>query len=130
MFEIGGTIYVYFTYGMYNCVNIVTGPPGSGQAVLIRALEPTVGLEVMAERRQITDPKLLTTGPGRLTIALGITRALSGSKLGQTLALRPPIKPVVKTKIATGPRVGISRAQELPWRFYIIGSRYLSRPKG
>jgi DNA-3-methyladenine glycosylase len=127
MFEEGGTIYVYFTYGMYNCVNIVTGPAGSGQAVLIRALEPTDGLEVMAERRKVTDPKLLASGPGRLTIALGINRELSGSRLGKTLSLRPPRKPVLKTKIAAGPRIGLSRAQDFPWRFYIKDSRFISK---
>ncbi len=105
MFEAGGTIYVYFSYGVHNCLNIVTGPAGEAQAVLIRALEPTTGAEVMAARRGLTDPRLLTSGPGRLTQALGITLADSGTRLGGRISLRPPSQPVVPAGIATGPRV-------------------------
>ena len=90
MFERGGAIYVYFSYGVHTCVNIVTGPAGEAGAVLIRALEPTAGLDTMAGRRGTTDPLRLTSGPGKLTQALGIGLDLSGTRLGQTLSLRPP----------------------------------------
>jgi DNA-3-methyladenine glycosylase len=93
MFEAAGTIYVYFTYGMHTCLNIVTGPAGEAQAVLIRALEPTRGQDTMAARRHTTDPRLLTSGPARLAQALGVTLSLSGSRLGETLSLHPPVIP-------------------------------------
>ena len=90
MFERGGAIYVYLSYGINYCVNIVTGPAGEASAVLIRALEPNTGLEIMARRRHTSDPLRLASGPGKLTHALGIGLGLSGSRLGETLALRPP----------------------------------------
>jgi DNA-3-methyladenine glycosylase len=127
MFERGGAIYVYFSYGMHACMNIVTGPAGEAGAVLIRALEPVTGLDTMAHRRGTDDPLRLTSGPGKLAQALGITLDLNGTRLGETLALRPPDTPVPPNNIAAGPRVGISRAADRPWRFYIKDSPFLSR---
>ena len=129
MFELGGEIYVYFTYGMYNCVNIVTGPKGQAQAVLIRALEPTSGVEIMEQRRHNPNPLLLTSGPGRLTQALGITLNLSGSKLGETLSIKPPAIAANEADITRGPRIGISRATANPWRFCLRNNPYVSKSK-
>jgi DNA-3-methyladenine glycosylase len=129
MFDVGGGIYVYFTYGMYNCVNIVTGPKSQGQAVLIRALEPTIGVEIMEQRRHNSNPLLLTSGPGRLTQALGITLDLSGSKLGETLSIEPPALAPNEANIISGPRIGISRATDNPWRFYLRNNPYVSKIK-
>jgi DNA-3-methyladenine glycosylase len=129
MFELGGTIYVYFSYGMHTCVNIVTGPAGEAGAVLIRALEPGVGLEVMTARRGHTDLHLLTSGPGRLTQALGITLELSGTRLGGTLSIQPPSHPLPPNAVVSGPRVGISRAADRPWRFWVRGNPFVSRSR-
>jgi DNA-3-methyladenine glycosylase len=120
MFETGGTLYVYLSYGVHACLNIVTGGAGEGQAVLIRALEPTVGLDVMAARRGLSDPRRLASGPGKLTQALGIGLGLSGTRLGGELELRAPIRPVDPDAIVAGPRVGISKAIDHPWRFRIM----------
>jgi DNA-3-methyladenine glycosylase len=119
MFEDGGAVYVYLSYGIHTCVNIVTGPRGVASAVLIRALDPTIGLNVMAARRGASEPLKLTSGPGKLTRALGITLALSGSRLGGTLSLRPPAVPIPNAAIVAGPRIGISRAADRPWRFRV-----------
>jgi DNA-3-methyladenine glycosylase len=127
MFETGGGIYVYLSYGIHTCVNITTGPAGNGQAVLIRALEPTIGLGTMAARRHLSAPEALTSGPGKLTQALGITLGLSGERLGGVISLRPPAVPVDPALVATGPRIGISRARSLPWRFYLAQNRFVSR---
>jgi DNA-3-methyladenine glycosylase len=129
MFERGGAIYVYLSYGVHCCINIVTGPAGEASAVLIRALEPTVGLEVMSQRRGNNDPRKLSSGPGKLTQALGITLALSGSRLGQSLSLRPPTAPIELQQIATGPRVGVSQAVGRPWRFWLRDSPFISKAK-
>jgi DNA-3-methyladenine glycosylase len=100
MFEAGGAIYVYLSYGIHTCLNLVTGPAGEAQALLIRALEPTRGLDVMATRRHLpwplssADHRRLARGPGSLGQALGITRALSGTHLGEVLELRPPQTPL------------------------------------
>lgn len=126
MFLAGGTVYVYLSYGLHTCVNLVTGPVGNGQAVLIRALEPTIGLEVMAQRRNQTDPRLLTRGPGRVGQALGITRNLSGSQLGGMLELRPPTTALDPAQIVRGPRVGITKAADNPWRFWLRDNRFVS----
>jgi DNA-3-methyladenine glycosylase len=137
MFEAGGRVYVYLSYGIHTCMNVTTGPAGEGQAVLIRALEPTVGLKVMTSRRGQTNPRLLTggqldarlltSGPGRLTQALGVTLADSGQRLGEHISLRPPAQPVPAADIVPGPRVGISNAKNLPWRFYVKGNQFVSK---
>ena len=127
MFGAGGAIYVYLSYGVHNCVNIVTGPAGEGQAVLIRALEPTIGLDVMATRRHTAGPRLLTSGPGRLSQSLGIGLDLSGSRLGETLSLRPTGPyPAQALAVATSPRIGITKAADYPWRFYLRDNPYVS----
>jgi DNA-3-methyladenine glycosylase len=130
MFEAGGAIYVYQSYGVHACVNIVTGPAGKGQAVLIRALEPTIGLPAMTTRRNNANPRLLTTGPGRVSQALGITLDLSGGRLGTTLSLRPPAIRTPPGDIVATPRIGISKATQLKWRFYLKNNLSVSRPLG
>lgn len=129
MFAAGGTIYIYRSYGIHTCMNIVTGPPGQAQAVLIRALEPTIGLELMASRRGATNPRLLTSGPGRVGQALGLSINMSGQTLNtENLELRPPTVPVDPAHIVATTRIGIKVATENPWRFYLAGSSYISRP--
>lgn len=127
MFQRGGYIYTYRSYGLHTCMNIVTGPAGSGQAVLLRALEPTVGRETMAIRRGRNDPRLLASGPGRLTQALGITLAHTGHPLGGDIRLKPPRRLVPPSDILAGPRIGLSVAQDYPWRFKLAGNRFVSR---
>ena len=124
MFLSGGHTYVYFTYGMHHCFNIVTGPDGEGQAVLIRALEPTVGLELMKQRRGRSDVHTLTNGPAKLVQALGITKEHSGKSLAQTgITLRQVLKPGA---IISSPRRGISKAVDQPLRFYIANNHFVS----
>ena len=129
MFDIGGTVYVYLSYGIHACMNIVTGPAGEASALLIRALEPTQGINVMTQRRHTTALPKLTTGPGNLSQALGITVALSGTRLGTVLSLRPPTTPTPSLSIAIGPRIGISRATDYPWRFSLKHNPFVSPPR-
>jgi len=126
MFGPPGHAYVYRSYGIHWCVNFVCEAEGVADAVLIRALEPTHGLDEMRRRRGLDDERLLCAGPGRLCQALAITREHDGLPLDRTpfrLEQRSEEAQVVR-----GPRVGISRAAELPWRYGLAGSRYLSRP--
>jgi DNA-3-methyladenine glycosylase len=126
MFGPPGQAYVYRSYGLHWCLNLVCAEAGRADAVLIRALEPLYGLEVMAERRGLTDVRRLCAGPGRLGQALGVTRALDGAPLD-----RPPFTFSGASRqhgVVVGPRVGITRAVETPWRFGLAGSPYLSRP--
>ncbi len=127
MFGPPGHAYIYFTYGMHYCVNVVTGPVGDGQAVLIRALEPIEGLDIMKKRRHTDDIKQLTNGPAKLVQALGIAKADYGINLftSKKLYIKPGIKP--QTVIQTT-RVGIRQAIEKPWRFYIGNNSYISKP--
>lgn len=123
MFGEAGTAYVYRSYGIHWCMNIVCQP---GSAVLLRALEPTDGIDEMMRRRGLDAMRLLTSGPGRLTQALDIDlRANMQSLLSAPFALKPGASPV---SIVTGPRIGISQAIDRPWRFGLAGSRFLSKP--
>jgi DNA-3-methyladenine glycosylase len=125
MFGPPGHAYVYRSYGIHWCVNFVCRPEGVADAVLIRALEPTHGLGEMKRRRGVENERLLCAGPGRLCQALGITGAHDGLPLD-----RPPFRLEQRTEepeLARGPRVGITRAADLPWRYGLAGSRYLSR---
>jgi DNA-3-methyladenine glycosylase len=126
MFLPGGHAYVYRSYGIHWCLNVVTGGPDEAEAVLIRALEPLSGLDAMRARRGLDDPRALCSGPGKLCQALGVTREHDGLSLdAPPFELRPrSAQPV----LAVGPRIGNSRGQELPWRFGLAGSRFLSRP--
>lgn len=118
MFEEAGHIYMYFIYGMHWCINIVTGPAGHGEAVLLRALKPTTGIHIMQMNRGITDTKRLTNGPGSLVQALGIPPTYSGQMIQRTrLELLPPTEEI--KNILASPRVGIRKAVDKPWRFTI-----------
>lgn len=127
MFGLPGHAYVYFTYGMHYCFNAVTGREGVGEAVLIRALEPVEGIKLMQKRRGMKDTVQLCNGPAKLTQALGIDRQLNGCNLTQG-SIRILQRQEEKPEIVTAPRIGISQAKDLPLRFYIRGSRYISKP--
>jgi DNA-3-methyladenine glycosylase len=124
-----GRAYLYRSYGIHACLNAVCGPPGVGAAVLIRALEPAEGIELMRERRGLERLESLCSGPGKLTQALGIGLELNGSDLVRgpiVIAARAPAWRDVE--IAASRRIGITKAIELEWRFSAADSRYLSRP--
>jgi DNA-3-methyladenine glycosylase len=126
MFGSPGHLYVYRSYGIHWCANVVCEASGSASAVLIRGLEPTQGLSLMRRRRRLSDPRLLCSGPGRICEALGITRDLNGHPLD-----RPPITlyaRMAEPEIVAGPRIGITKAVELPWRYGLKGSKFLSKP--
>jgi DNA-3-methyladenine glycosylase len=126
MFGPPGHAYVYRSYGIHWCLNLVCDDEGRAEAVLVRALEPRHGLDVMRERRGLDEERLLCAGPGRLCQALGVTREHDGRPLdAPPFELRPREE---ASEIVAGPRIGISVAQELPWRYAAAGSRYLSRP--
>ena len=126
MFGPAGRAYVYRSYGIHWCLNFVCEAEGTAAAVLVRALEPQVGLELMRQRRGVEEPRLLCSGPGRLCEALGVTRAHDGKALDEPpFALRAPPRGI---EVAAGRRIGISVAAELPWRYVLAGSRFLSRP--
>jgi DNA-3-methyladenine glycosylase len=125
MFGPPGHAYVYRSYGIHWCVNFVCEGEGSASAVLIRALVPLEGLGAMRRRRGVKDERLLCAGPGRLCEALGITGAHNGLALDVPPFQIFPRKDAVE--IAVGPRIGITRAMELPWRYGLKGSRYLSK---
>jgi DNA-3-methyladenine glycosylase len=142
MFQAGGRLYVYFTYGMHYCMNIVTGPAGRGEAVLLRAAEPLEGTKILESNRGTTDIKNLTNGPAKLTQALGIKdTSLSGQMLNKLSSnipenklsrdpgiwLEPAQQAIDSRDIIAAPRIGIREAAEMPWRFYIKDNPFVSK---
>jgi len=126
MFGPVGHVYVYRSYGLHWCLNIVCDGASGGSAVLLRALEPLAGLEAMAARRGLDDPRRLCAGPGRLTQALGIDGTHDAMPIDA-----PPFAVVPASgthRVEHGPRIGITKAVDEPWRFCLAGSAFLSRP--
>jgi DNA-3-methyladenine glycosylase len=126
MFGPPGYAYVYRSYGIHWCLNFVCEPKGSAAAVLIRALEPTAGLPVMRRRRGLSDERLLCSGPGRVCAALRVTAAHNGLALDE-----PPFQLFARAgevEVVAGPRIGLTKAVDLPWRYGLKGSRFLSKP--
>jgi DNA-3-methyladenine glycosylase len=121
-----GQWYVYLSYGIHWCANLVCWSEGMGSAVLLRALEPLEGLEVMRKRRKKGDDHLLCSGPGRLCQAMGITRALDGRTMGQSGVRVLRTDAVNRSQVAVTPRIGITKAAEWPLRFTIAGSPWIS----
>lgn len=132
MYQIGGTAYVYFVYGMYHQFNVVTNVAEIPHAVLVRALEPVEGIELMRRRRHGQSDHNLTNGPGKLCIALGIDRTLDRADLlGDRVWIEMGGKRIASSAIAAGPRVGIDYAEkwvDKPWRFWIRNNPHVSRP--
>jgi DNA-3-methyladenine glycosylase len=126
MFGPPGFAYVYRSYGIHWCVNFVCEAEGSASAVLIRAVEPTDGIAAMRRRRGLKNERLLCSGPGRICAALGITGAHNGLALDTPPFALLPRKDEVT--IILGPRIGITKAADLPWRYGLKGSRFLSKP--
>lgn len=126
MFGPAGTAYVYLIYGMYYCFNVVTGPEEEGEAVLVRALEPLLKLELMATRRGTDDVRQLASGPGKLCQALAISRKQDGLDLTSS-PLMLTDDGYMADNIITATRIGISVAVNLPLRFYVAGNPYVSR---
>ena len=128
MFGAPGCAYVYRSYGIHWCLNFVCEAEGHGAGVLIRAIEPIVGLHTMMERRGVEDVRLLCSGPGKLGQALAIVHGYNGMSLAESpFGLIPAKKSV---DVICGPRVGISKAMDLPWRFGLANSPFLSRRFG
>lgn len=122
MFGAPGHAYVYRSYGIHWCFNVVCRP---GAAVLVRALEPTEGIPAMVRRRGREEVRSLCSGPGKLCQALAISHSQNGLPLGGVLRLVPPPS---AAELVVGPRIGITKGTATPWRFGLAGSRYLSRP--
>lgn len=125
MFGPAGHAYVYRSYGIHWCLNLVCDEPGRAEAVLVRALEPTHGVEEMRARRGVEAVRALCSGPGKLCQALAVTREHDGLPLDA-----PPFALLARSetpRIVTGPRIGITRATELSWRYGLEGSPFLSR---
>ena len=130
MYQIGGTAYIFFIYGMYYQFNVVTNVEEKPHAILIRALEPTEGIEVMRLRRHGQPDRNLTNGPGKLCIAMGIDRSFDRADLVGNKVWIEERERVSRTRIASGPRVGIDYAEgwvDKPWRFWIKGNRFVSK---
>jgi DNA-3-methyladenine glycosylase len=127
MFGPAGHLYVYFTYGMHYCMNVVCGPEGTGSAVLIRAVEPLSGEEALQQNRKGKTGAELTNGPAKLCQALDIDRSWNGHdlrKLPLKLVANPP---AAQADIIQTTRIGISQAKDVPWRFYLRGNPYVSK---
>jgi DNA-3-methyladenine glycosylase len=136
MFGPPGHLYVYLIYGLHHCLNVVTGPPGHGAAVLLRAAEPLEGVTAMAANRGLDDPRLLCRGPARLAQALGVDRTFDGIDLVRSDVLWLEAgEPVPSERVTAGSRVGISVGTQMPWRWMEDGSpwatprRAPSRPR-
>jgi DNA-3-methyladenine glycosylase len=129
MFETGGRLYVYFTYGMHYCMNIVVGQKGVGEAVLLRAAQPLEGISIMQRNRKTNDMRQLANGPGILAQALGIKDTkLSGEILNKSsILLEEPSRRIKPEQIVASPRIGIKHAIDVPWRFYIKDNPFISR---
>ncbi len=130
MYGHAGHVYVFFVYGMYYQFNVVTGPPGHPHAVLIRAVEPVEGIDTMRARRGEMKDRNLTSGPGKLCIALRIDRSLNGADLRGKQVWLEDYRSIKKANIAAGPRIGIDYAGEdanKPWRFSAKTSDYVSQ---
>jgi len=127
MFVPSGHLYVYRSYGIHWCANVVCGAEGVASAVLLRALQPTAGVEEMRSRRGLDDTRLLAAGPGRLTQALGLSGENDGDDVGALPyeLTMPPHAP----EVVASTRVGITRATEQPWRYTLAGSTFVSRPR-
>ncbi|RME60245.1 MAG: DNA-3-methyladenine glycosylase [Candidatus Dadabacteria bacterium] len=128
MFKEGGHLYVYFTYGMHYCANIVAEKEGIGAAVLLRALEPTVGIETMLRRRKVREIKDIANGPAKLCQALKLTSKLNGEDLlsSSRVWLVKPRRVLKSQEIQCAERIGISKAKDLPWRFFIKDNKFVS----
>ena len=131
MYGDGGFAYVYFIYGMHHCFNVVTGPAGEGNAVLIRALEPVIGLDLMRKRRQTNQLQNLCNGPGKVCQALAITKGEYGMDLcdpaGPLRLVR--FRHIPDNRITSSPRINVAYAEEAaawPWRFYVKDNAYVS----
>ncbi len=126
MFGPPAHIYVYRSYGLHWCMNFVCQEDGHGAGVLIRAIEPTVGIDIMQKRRGVDKLRLLCSGPGRLCQALGVTREYNGMRLDA-----PPfilLASEATVDVVSGPRIGISKAIDVAWRFGLAGSKFVSQP--
>jgi DNA-3-methyladenine glycosylase len=124
-----GRAYVYLSYGIHSLLNAVAEPEGRAAAVLIRALEPTAGVERMRSRRRVRSDDQLCSGPGKLTEALGIGLEVNGADLGSDPFLLLPREESWEGEIVAGPRIGITKAVERPWRFCAAGNAHVSRPQ-
>ena len=129
LFGTPGRAYVYLSYGIHSLLNAVAEPEGSAAAVLIRALEPTRGIELMRDRRGRDETEGLCSGPGKLTEALGVGLSLNGVDLDESpFEISAPSGIWTDVEVVTAPRIGITKAAELPWRYCVKGSRFVSRP--
>ena len=134
MYAVGGTVYVFFVYGMHHQFNVVAGREGTPHAVLVRAVEPEEGIELMKERRPVSKERELTSGPGKLCRALGLDLTFDGEDLtrGARVWLEETGVRFEPDEIASGPRIGVDYAGEdalRPWRFWVKGNEFVSRKK-
>lgn len=127
MFGRAGHLYVYFTYGMHYCCNVVTGVMGEGSAVLIRALEPIQGEATMSRYRRGLAGAQLTNGPAKLCQAMNIAKPLNGHNLANAPLQLNVLAPIPQTEIAQTTRIGISKSKDLQWRFYVKNNTYVSK---